>query len=394
MKTRVVIIGGGVLGAATACFLARDHGAAVTVLERDPSYARASSALSASSIRQQFSQPVNIALSQWSLDFLRRAGQELTVDGDEPALGLVEPGYLYLATAAGVTGMRAQHAVQREAGADVVLLEPRQLQQRFPWLKVDDLALASLGLSGEGWFDGPALHQAFRRKAIACGARFVHAEAVGFEIASDTVQAVRCADGRRWPADAVVLTAGAWSAPLAAALGLALPVSAKKRDVFVLDTPARLPGCPLVIDPSGLWFRPDGNSGRRFLAGAPPRQPWPGDPDEPPLDAIDHTLFDQIIWPGLAARVPAFEALRVQSAWAGYYEMNTVDHNGLAGALPGWRNAFTACGFSGHGMQQSPSVGSALAALIVGGASGAPALEALSPQRLLDGRALLEANII
>ncbi len=389
-----MIVGGGVLGAATACFLARDHGAAVTVLERDPSYARASSALSASSIRQQFSQPVNIALSCWSLDFLRRADEELAVDGDAPALGLVEPGYLYLATAAGVAAMRAQHAVQREAGADVVLLEPRPLQQRFPWLVVDDLALASLGLSGEGWFDGPALHQAFRRKAIACGARFVHADATGFDTASDRVQAVRTADGRCWPADAVVLAAGAWSAPLAAALGLVLPVSAKKRDVFVLDTSARLPGCPLVIDPSGLWFRPDGASGRRFLAGAPPRQPWPGDPDEPPLHAIDHVLFDDVIWPALAARVPAFEALRVQSAWAGYYEMNGFDHNGLAGALPGWRNAFTACGFSGHGMQQSPAVGSALAALVAGGSSGAPALDALSPQRLLDGRALVEANII
>ena len=394
MKSRVVVVGGGVLGAATACFLARDHGAAVTVLERDPSYARASSALSASSIRQQFSQPVNIALSQWSLEFLRRAGEELAVDGDAPALGLVEPGYLYLATAAGVAGMQAQHAVQRQTGADVVLLEPRQLHQRFPWLQVDDLALASLGLSGEGWFDGPALHQAFRRKAIACGARFVQAEAIGFDTAADVVQAVHCADGQRWPADAAVLAAGAWSAPLAAALGMALPVSAKKRDVFVLDTAARLPGCPLVIDPTGLWFRPDGAGGRRFLAGAPPRQPWPGDPDEPSLDDIDHALFDDVIWPGLAARVPAFEALRVQSAWAGYYEMNNFDHNGLAGALPPWRNAFTACGFSGHGMQQSPAVGCALAALVAGGSSSAPSLHALSPQRLLDGRALVEANII
>lgn len=390
----VVVVGGGVLGAAMACFLARDHGVAVTVLERDPSYRRASSALSASSIRQQFSQPVNIALSQWSLRFLRRVDEELAVDGDVPALGLVEPGYLYLATGAGVALMQSVHQVQRQAGADVALLEPAALKHRFPWLAVDDLALASLGLNGEGWFDGPALHQAFRRKAIACGARFVTADATGFDTASGRVLAVRDADGQRWPADAVVLAAGAWSAPLAASLGLTLPVSARKRDVFVLDTPARLPGCPLVIDPSGLWFRPDGASGRRFLTGAPPRQPWPGDPDEPPLEAIDHVLFDEVIWPALAARVPAFEALRVQSAWAGYYEMNSFDHNGLAGALPGWCNAFTACGFSGHGMQQAPAVGSALAALIAGGSSSAPLLDVLSPQRLLDGRPLTEANII
>lgn len=394
MNSDVLIIGGGVMGAATACFLARDHGVRATVLERDPSYARASSSLSASSIRQQFSQPINIALSLWSLGFLRRATEELAVDGDAPALGLVEPGYLYLATAAGASALRALQPAQQKAGADVALLSPGQLQQRFPWLQVDDLALGALGLSGEGWFDGPALHQAFRRKALACGAMFVSANAVGFESSGDTVGAVRCDNGLRFTAGAFVLAAGGWTAPLAAQLAFALPVSPRKRDVFVIDTPARLPGCPLVIDPSGVWFRPDGASGRRFLAGAPPREPWPGDPDEPPLHDIDHALFDDVIWPSLAARVEALQALRVQSSWAGYYEMNHFDHNGLAGALPGWRNVYTACGFSGHGMQQSPAVGSALAAQMVGGSSTARSLAKLSPDRLLLGRPLLEANII
>ena len=394
MPQNLIIVGGGVMGAATACFLARDHGIAATVLERDPSYARASSALSASSIRQQFSQPANIALSQWSLGFLRRVGDELEVAGERPTLGLVEPGYLYLATGQGAATLRDNHAAQRAAGADVALLAPAELQARFPWLAVDDLALGSLGLSGEGWFDGPGLHAAFRRKAINCGARFVPAEACGFVSQGDAVAAVTCTDGRRFDGDAFVLCAGAWSSPLAAQLGLDLPVRAKKRDVFVLDSPARLPGCPLVIDPSGLWFRPAGSDGSRFLAGAPPREPWPGDPDEPPLHAIDHAQFEEQLWPALAARVPAFEALRVRSTWAGYYEMNLFDHNGLAGRLPGWRNAWTACGFSGHGMQQSPAVGSALAALLAGGRSAAPALDALSPLRLLDGRPLREANII
>jgi glycine/D-amino acid oxidase-like deaminating enzyme len=388
MNLGVVIVGGGVMGAATACFLARDHGLAVTVLERDPSHARASSALSASSIRQQFSQPANIALSQWSLAFLRRVGEELAIGDHRPAIGLVEPGYLYLASAAGAGTLRANHAVQRAAGADVHLLAPAELQARFPWLAVTDLALGAWGASGEGWFDGPALHQALRRKAIACGARFVAAEDEDFDCRADRVLAVRCRDQRRFAGDAVLLTAGAWTAPLAARLGLALPVAPKKRDVFVVDCPQPLPGCPLVIDPGGVWFRPEG---RGFLTGAPPRD---GDPDEPPLHAIDHGLFDDVIWPLLAARVPAFEALRVRSAWAGYYEMNSFDHNGLAGPLPGWANAYTACGFSGHGMQQAPAVGHALAALIAGVADTAPMLAELSPARLLGGRRWLERNII
>ncbi len=388
MQTSVVIVGGGVMGAATACFLARDHGMPVTVIERDPTYARASSALSASSIRQQFSTPVNIALSQWSMAFLRRLGDELAVAGEPPAIGLVEAGYLYLATPAGAEALRANHAVQQAAGANIALLEPAALRQRFPWLAVDDLAFGTLGLSGEGWFDGPALMQAFRRKAMACGARFVAAQATGFQAEGRELRAVRCADGRQVAATAVVLAAGAWTAPLAAQLGVHLPVVAKKRDVFVLDSPAVLPHCPLVIDPGGVWFRPEG---RGFIAGAPPRDDTA---DEAPLEAVDHAWFEERIWPLLAARVPAFEALRVRSAWAGYYEMNTFDHNGLAGALPGWRNAYTACGFSGHGMQQAPAVGSALAALVAGGRSDAPGLEALSVQRLADGRPLRERVVI
>jgi FAD-dependent oxidoreductase domain-containing protein 1 len=193
-------------------------------------------------------------------------------------------------------------------------------------------------------------------------------------------------------AEQLALAGGAWTAPLAAQLGVALPVVAKKRDVFVFDSPAALPGCPLVIDPSGLWFRPEG---RGFIGGAPPRCiDGVTDPDEPPLHAIDHAQFDEQLWPALAHRVPGFEALRLRSAWAGYYEMNTFDHNGLAGALPGWDNVWTACGFSGHGMQQAPAVGSALAALIAQGYSAAPALDALAPKRLLDARPLVEANVI
>ena len=382
----VTIVGGGVMGAATACFLARDHGAAVTVIERDPSFARASSSLSLSSIRQQFSQPVNMALSRWSVDFLRRVADELAVADDRPAIGLVEPGYLYLATPAGEAGLRDVHAVQRREGVDVALLSPAALSARFPWLAVDDLALGSLGLSGEGWFDGPALHRAFRRKARACGVRFVDAEALGFDTAAGRVTGVRCADGTRVGGDAFVIAAGAWSAPLGQALGLTLPVSARKRDVFVLETPAALPGCPLVIDPSGFWFRTEG---ALILAGGPPRG---DDAAELPLDQIDHGLFDEQLWPALAARVPALEALRVRSAWAGYYEMNAFDHNGLAGRLPRWDNAFTACGFSGHGMQQAPAVGWSMARLIAG--LDAPLIEALTPQRLLDGRPLIEANVI
>jgi len=368
-----------VIGCAAAYFFAREHGVQATVLERDPSYRIASSALSASSIRQQFSTPLNIALSRASLELMQPWRDELQ---------FVEAGYLYLATEASAAALEALNAVQRGMGADIRLLDRAALRARWPWLAVHDIALGSWGAHGEGWFDGPALHQRLRREAIARGARFVHADAQRFELDGSRVQAVLDAEGRRHAADQVLVAAGAWSAPLAAQLGVALPVRARKRDVFVLDSPATLPGCPLLIDPSGVWLRPEGAG---FLAGAPPRR---DDADEAPLDAIDLEQFDAELWPALAARIPAFEALRVRSAWAGYYEMNTFDHNGLVGALPGWDNAFTACGFSGHGMQHALAVGRGIASRIAAGAWGAIDLGALSPERVVRNEPLHEINII
>jgi FAD-dependent oxidoreductase domain-containing protein 1 len=143
-----------------------------------------------------------------------------------------------------------------------------------------------------------------------------------------------------------------------------------------------------VIDPCGVWFRPEG---RGFIAGAPPRSE---DIDEAPLEAIDHGLFDEVIWPALAWRVPAFEALRLTGAWAGYYEFNTFDQNGIVGRVPGCDNTFIGCGFSGHGIQQAPAVARGLAELIAGGRHETLDLSPLSPQRIVDGRPLIERNVI
>lgn len=391
---RVVIVGGGVMGAATACFLARDHGLQPIVIERDPTYLHASSALSASSIRQQFSVPINIALSQASLAFYRAIGTELAVGQERLDIALTEPGYLYLATPRGVAHMQTQHALQRHMGADIALLAPEALAVRFPWLAVGDIALGSWGQTGEGWFDGWSVLQAFRRKALACGARFVKADVVALDGASQHAHTVRCQDGQQFEADHVVLAAGAWSAALLAPLGFELPVQAHKRDVFVVDAPVRLNDCPLVIDPSGVWFRPEGAGAQgrsRYIMGAPPRHE---DRHAAPLHDIDHDLFDDVIWPTLAERVPAFEALRQVSAWAGYYEMNTFDHNGLVGAWPGWPNLHLACGFSGHGMQQAPAVGRAVAHQIACGTWGPLDVSALSPARIAQGEPLREQCII
>ena len=316
----VVIIGGGVMGSSIAWHLKSDPAftGKVTVIERDPTYARASSALSASSIRQQFSTPLNIHLSRYGIGFLRRAHEVLGVD-----LGLKEPGYLFLASKAGEAVLRANHAIQKGEGCAVELLDPAALVRRFPAMSEIGVALASHGTANEGWFDGPALMAAFRRKARELGAEYVADEVVGL-----APNAVTLRSGGRIEAGTIVLAAGPWSGEVAATAGIALPVEPRRRSVFVFDCRERLPLLPLTIDPSGVWFRPEG---RFYLGGTTPADG--NDPPGAPLE-VQHQEWDDMVWPVLAERVPAFEAAKVVQSWAGYYEYNTFDQNGIVGRHP------------------------------------------------------------
>jgi len=387
----IVIVGGGVIGSAIASFTLADpafHGR-VTVVERDPTYARASSALSASSIRQQFSTAINIEIGRFGIAFLRRAEDTLAVDGVRPGLGLTEPGYLFLARDEGVAVLERNHALQRSRGVDVALYDGPGLQARFPWLATHDLAQGSLGLSGEGWFDGWSLMQAFRRHARALGARYVTAEASGFDADGARLAALRLSDGARLAGDVFVDAAGPWAAAVARWAGVDLPVRARRRCVFVFACATPLPRCPLVIDPTGLWFRPEGDG--RFICGVAP--PAAADPDDAPLE-VDHAQFDDVLWPALAARVPAFEAIRQTRAWAGYYEMNIVDHNGIVGAAPGVDNLVLANGFSGHGMQQAPAVGRGVAELLVHGGYRTLDLAPLAFDRFARNDPIVELNVV
>ena len=387
---KVVIIGGGAVGSAIACFLLGDpaFSGEVTVIERDPSYVRASSALSASSIRQQFSTAINIEIGQFGIEFLRGVGERLAVGGERPEIGLVEGGYLFLASAAGRATLEENHRIQKTLGADVALLDPAGLRARFPWISTEGVVLGSLGLSGEGWFDGYSLLQAYRRKARSLGATYIAAEARGFDRDGARISAVRLADGSTVPCDIAVNAAGPWAREPAAWLGIDLPVRARRRSVFVFTCPTPVEGAPLLIDPSGVYFRPEG---RGFICGTSPDPAR--DPDDLPLDP-EHGLFEEAIWPVLARRVPAFEALRQTSAWAGYYELNTFDYNGIVGSHPEAPNLIFANGFSGHGLQQSPAVGRGVGELIAHGGYRTLDLSPLAFERIAANRPLLEKNVV
>ncbi len=397
----VVIVGGAAVGSSTAYHLAADPAfkGRVIVIEKDPSYRLSASALSAASIRQQFSSPVNIRISLFGIDFLRGIGRHLALEGDEPSIGLHEGGYLYLASEAGAAGLAALSRAQRAEGADVAFLGEAELAARFPWLGLDGVAAGNLGLSGEGWFDGWGLLQAFRKKARALGVQYLAGEVVGYEMAGGRVAAVRLADGTRIACGVAVNAAGSQGARLAATAGVDIPVRPKKRFVFTFTCKGEVEGCPLMIDTSGVYCRPEGQrtaEGQQFICGASP--PAGADPDwdeaDPACADVDWSFFEETVWPALAARVPAFEAIRPGQAWAGPYDMNLMDANAILGPAVGAENLLLANGFSGHGLQQAPAVGRGLAEWIAHGRHVTLDLSELGHRRIVESRPLLEANVI
>jgi sarcosine oxidase len=392
-KPDVLVIGGGVIGSAVAYFLTAEPAfdGRVTVVERDPTYATSSTALSVASIRQQFSTPENIRMSLFGAEFFRSAGQYLAVDGEAPDIAFRESGYLFLATEESLPILESNHHTQLDCGAAVALLTPAELRMRFPWLAVDDLAAGSLGLANEGWLDSYALLQAFKQKAISLGVRYLRDEVVGLERQGNRLVAAELASGDRLEFGLAVNAAGPRANRLAAMAGLDLPVRARKRIVHVIDCPQPIADCPLVIDPTGLYFRPEG---RNFLSGISPAPDQ--DPDQDP-DSDDLELANDLfatIWPLLARRVPAFETLKLVRAWAGHYAYNTLDQNAILGPHPEVENLYFTNGFSGHGLQQSPAVGRAMSELITFGSYRTLDLSRFGYGRIIENKPVPELNVV
>lgn len=384
-RADVAIVGGAVMGSALAYFLKAELGFAgdVVVLERDQGYRQAATGRSTSGYRQQFSTGVNIELSRWSAAFLAEANERLTVGEEAPGIPVSNAGYLYLGGPAHVEGFVANHALQRAHGVDVALLGPNELRRRFPWLNAEDVAIGSLGLSGEGWFDGYLLMRAFGAAARARGAMYRQAEVTA--IASENDFRLTLADGHVVVADRLVLTAGAWTASLAAQLSIHLPVGVIKQSVFTVECPMRAADMPFLFTPDRLFCRPEG---RDYLAGIGIGD---NDPDVS-LDDLepDHDQFDREIWPLLAHRIAAFEEARFRGAWAGHYDYCRFDHNPFIGSVDERPGLYLATGFSGHGIMQSPGVGLALAELIMHGEYRTMDLTPLSLSRLAQNKPVRE----
>lgn len=389
--TEVLIAGGAVMGASVAFWLTRlDPSLKVTVVEPDPSYALCSTALSAAGIRSQFTTEVNVAISRFGIEFIRDFARWTGPGGGVPDLGLRENGYLFLTrTEEGARQLETLAQMQRGLGAATEVLDRTALARRFPWMALDDIAAGSFAARDEGFFDNMGLLSGLRTAARAAGAVWLTDRVTGLRRDGARITAADLEKGGPHPADIFVNCAGPRAAAMMRSAGLALPVEPRKRTIFVVDAPAaRHPDAPLIIDPSGIWMRPELG---QWLAATVPAEDGPCDPEDfQPQSA----LWEDHVWPALYARAEGFAAARAVREWAGHYAYNTLDQNAILGRHPLVPNLYLANGFSGHGLQQAPAVGRGIAEQIVHGDWVTLDLSALGMQRVLDGRPFAESAIV
>lgn len=412
----VLIIGSGAIGSSTAYWLKKQaqKGLNVMIVEKDDTYAHCSTTLSVGGLRQQFSIEENVQLSLFTAEFLRNIKSYL---GSSVDVNFSPFGYLILANDENSELLLQNSRMQNDLGAKNILLSKGKLQERFPWINVEDISLGCLGMEKEGWFDPWLLMQGLKYRACQLGANFVVGEVEGFlkkhegpiDPEENHSQTIGKALLRQKNCELkvinfaiCVLAAGCNSGEVAKLanigkgqelLSIPLPVEPRKRYVYCFKCQEdKGPGLntPLTIDYTGTYFRRDGLGGS-FIGG---RSPESG--NEPPVNdlEVDYDFFYEHVWPTLAHRVPSFEAIKIFNAWAGYYEVNLFDENGFIGAHPFYHNLYFATGFSGHGIQQAPGVGRAISELIIEGRFKTIDLTRFSFDRLFLNQPLYERNII
>ena len=385
----IVIVGGAIVGSSVAWWLSRDPDFAgrILVIERDPTYEHASTTGTASCIRHQYSNPVNVRIGMFGSEFIKNfrayAGE------DAPQIRLIEHGYIYLSDGRHDATHRENRATQAALGAATRILTPEEIRAEFPFYNLDGITLGSWNPVGEGWFDGATMFETFRAQARARGVEYVTNEAVAMTVASGKVAGVTLKTGETVACGHVVNASGPRASLTARMAGLDLPVEPRKRCLFVFDAQTPLgKTLPLTITPEGVHVR---SERQYYLCGTVPE-----DDRAVAYDDFEcmYDEFEEGCWPVLARWIPAFEAIKLIRGWACHYAYNTLDQNAIVGPHPEVANFLFCNGFSGHGLQQSPAMGRGVAELILHGVYRTLDMRELGYERVLAGRPFLEKAVI
>jgi glycine/D-amino acid oxidase-like deaminating enzyme len=383
----VVIAGGGIIGSSTAYYLTgKDKRLKVAVVEKDPTYVRASTTLSLSNVRIQFSLKENIQISQYAFEVLKSFEDDMEVDGIRPKVSFRQEGNLFLVPPAGEKAAREAFALQRSLGCRIEWWSNEEIRKHYPLYQTEGLVGGTFG-PDDGHFDAYAALMGYKKKARSQGAVYYEDEVVAVEQSAGSVRGVKLAKQGVLSARCVINCEGAWASQLTDTVGIKLPVAPTKRQVFVLDTAVKPAGpLPLTVLPSGLYFRTE--TGGVILLG----KSMEADPVGFDF-SWDENRFKEILWPELAEFVPAWERLKLVRGWAGLYAVNTLDHNAILGEWPELKGFYLANGFSGHGLQQAPAVGRYMSEMTLG---QAPVLDLsiFSPKRILANKPISEAGIV
>ncbi|WP_334190899.1 NAD(P)/FAD-dependent oxidoreductase [Noviherbaspirillum sp.] len=355
----VVIIGGGIMGSSVAYFLKqRDPSIDVAVIEPDPTYEFASTVRASGGARRLFSCPENIEMSNFSIDFIKRFPEEMAVGGERAHIDWIEQGYLFIVN--GDQSLRALEEnaqTQRARGAEIRLLDRDGLRQLFPSMYVDDLDGAAYS-PRDGWCDPSGFLQGMKKKARSLGVDYIQAKVTGFTSSDTLLTGVTLSTGNELVADILVNAAGAWAGQVSAMAGMYLPISPLRRFEHFFTGHHKIEPLPYVKDLSRLAFRPEAHGYSGGLVNS----------DEPRGFNFDvnHTYFDEVVWPALAHRFPfAFEGAKCHRTWSGLYEQCELDGNPIIGNWSGHHeNFYVVAGFSGHGMMHAPAAGRGIAELI------------------------------
>ena len=382
----VIIVGGGVIGCATAYYLLKfDPKLNIAIIEMDATYARSSTVLSDGNTRVQFNIKENIQISQYALDVLKTFAVDMEVDGEEPDVAFRQQGNLFVVDEASHDEARDGWELQTSLGGLVDWLTPDDVRREYPLYNGKECVAGTLGVQ-DGTMSPFGLLMGYKKKVIAMGAKFIEAEVTEILREGNQVAGVKLSSGEVLSSEIIMNAAGAWATQLAKTVGVDLPILPTKRQVTVVEAniyPEKI--LPLLFLPSGLYIIHEGAG--MFAIGKSFADDYVG------LDDFnwERKTFEEFIWPELVESIPEFDRLKVLRGWTGLYEVNTLDGNAILGESPELNGFYLANGFSGHGFQQCHAVGRYIAELML---KKTPTLNLsiFSPKRILENKPVFESK--